>query len=315
MGGQRRVLGVDDRNECTTLPTATLDDAVTLSAVVTSRRHDYQPGSAPACAAKQPARRTTSSSHPAPTWSPVRSSRSRLRVPGSAPIYLSTCEVDNRLCTNGLLTTTGATGTLATPYTVQRTVAFRVIGLRAASGARGGSEAVSSASSPLAFRNIQPDLRQRRRSDGTIFFDDVYTLFSNPPMSHAIDPVASGLRCRSRTTATRPTTSRSMDRRTRADPARYVVGWYDVSAAVGASGFTFHDVPPGEVITFGLRFEAPPASPGTVEVVLSARSANDSNAVDREGFRVDVSTPGWTLHGGRTFRAQRGPPCAGGDGR
>ena len=50
------------------------------------------------------------------------------------------------------------------------------------------------------------------------------------------------------------------------------------------------------MITFGLRFEAPPGiARHVVEVVLSARSANDSSAVDREGFRVDVSTPGWPL--------------------
>jgi hypothetical protein len=221
--------------------------------------------------------------------------------PGSAPIYLSTCEVDSRLCTNGLLTTTDATGTLATPYTVQRTIAFRRDCLRTACELRaelvGGSEAVRLASSPVAFRNIQPDLRQRRRSDGTIFFDDVYTLFSNPPvMSHAIDPggiwvfavqVQNDGDTTDDITVNGPAYSSGIR-------TRYVVGWYDVSAAVGASGFTFHDVPPGEVITFGLRFEAPPeASPGTwLEVVLNARSANDSNAVDREGFRVDVSTPG-----------------------
>jgi hypothetical protein len=161
----------------------------------------------------------------------------------------------------------------------------------------GGSEPVRLASSPLAFRNIQPDLRQRRRSDGTIFFDDVYTLFSNPPvMSHAIDPggiwvfavqVQNDGDTTDDITVNGPAYSSGIR-------TRYFVGWYDVSAAVGASGFTFHDVPPGEVITFGLRFEAPPeASPGTwLEVVLNARSANDSNAVDREGFRVDVSTPG-----------------------
>jgi hypothetical protein len=221
--------------------------------------------------------------------------------PGSAPIYLSTCVVDRRVCAHGMLTTTDATGNLAVAYTVQRTISFRSDCLRTACELRaelvGGSEAVRLASSPVAFRNIQPDLRQRRRSDGTIFFDDVYTLFSNPPvMSHAIDPggiwvfavqVQNDGDTTDDITVNGPAYSSGIR-------TRYVVGWYDVSAAVGASGFTFHDVPPGEVITFGLRFEAPPeASPGTwLEVVLNARSANDSNAVDREGFRVDVSTPG-----------------------
>jgi hypothetical protein len=221
--------------------------------------------------------------------------------PGSAPIYLSTCEVDSRLCANGLLTTTDATGNLATPYTVERTISLRRDCLRTACELRaelvGGSEPVRLASSPLAFRDNQPDLRQRRRSDGTVFFDDVYTLFSDPPVvSHAIDPggiwvfavqVQNDGDTTDDITVNGPAYSTGIT-------TRYIVGWSDVTAAMGASGFTFHDVPPGEVITFGLRFEAPPeASPGTSSgVVLNARSASDSHAVDREGFRVFVPTPG-----------------------
>ena len=141
MGGQRRVLGSDDRNECTTLPTATLD--VTL---IGSRHQQAARLSAGkrscACAAATCA---TDDFVVSPSSDLV--SGQVVQVSARVPARRrspSTCEVDNRLCTNGLLTTTGAAGTLATPYTVQRTVAFAGASARPASCERSswGSEAV-----------------------------------------------------------------------------------------------------------------------------------------------------------------------------
>jgi len=221
--------------------------------------------------------------------------------PGAATILLSICEVDSRLCRDAASTTTDATGNLATPATVARTIAMRRDCLRAACEMRaelvGGSERVTLGSVPLAFRDVQPDLRQRRRSDGAIFFDDVYTIISNPPMmSHAIDPggtwtfavqVQNDGDSADDITITGAAPSSGIT-------GQFFVGWFDVTSAIGGPGFTFHDVRPGEVITFALRFQAPPDAVAGMEqqAAVIARSVTDSEAVDFQRFRVFVPRPG-----------------------
>jgi len=75
---------------------------------------------------------------------------------------------------------------------------------------------------------------------------------------------------------------------------QFFVGWFDVTSAIGGPGFTFHDVRPGEVITFALRFQAPPDAVAGMEqqAAVIARSVTDSEAVDFQRFRVFVPRPG-----------------------
>ena len=297
--------GSDDRNDCATQPTATLDlDGSLWRAVVTgaggttiSREALLRVCTEATCATDDFA---VSPSSDLVSGQVVQVTGSGF--PAFATILLSTCVADDsRLCESGAGTTTDATGNLATSFTVARTIGFRRDCLRTACEVRaelvGGSEPLRLASAPLAFRDIQPDLRQRRRSDGTIFFDDVYTLFSNPPtISHAIDPGGTWVFAVQVQNDGDTTDDITVNGAVLSGgiATRYIVGWTDVSAAMGGSGFTFRAVPPGEVITFGLRFEASPETPpGTsASVTLNARSANDSQAVDREGFRVFVPMPG-----------------------
>jgi hypothetical protein len=222
------------------------------------------------------------------------------RFPGSAQLILSICVVNSRLCSDRATATTNSTGNLATAATMVRTISMRSDCLRTACEMRallpGGNDRITLASAPLDFLDVQPDLRQRRRSDGTIFFDDVYTIASNPPMmSHTIDPggvwtfavqVQNDGDVTDDITVTGAAPSYGIT-------GRYFLGWYDISAAIDNGGFTFRDVPPGEVITFALRFQAPPDAFAGMEqqAALIARSGIDPEAVDYQRFRVFVPTP------------------------
>jgi hypothetical protein len=145
---------------------------------------------------------------------------------------------------------------------------------------------------PITFSSGLADGRIKRRSDGTISFDNVY---SGEARSHTIAPGTDwtyALQVQNDGPATGDVTVTATKFATLklAAQVQFFVGFYDVTAAVlSHDGFTFTDLAPGEVGTFALRFRVPADGPvGSEADVNLTFIAGGAGATDRLALRVHV---------------------------
>jgi hypothetical protein len=146
---------------------------------------------------------------------------------------------------------------------------------------------------PLTFVHVQPDGQIRRLSDGTIFGNDVYNSdgSSGQTVTHTVAPGAAwsfavqvqndGQRTDNITVTASPILS-SPD-----ITVRYFAGYFDVTSRVTGAGFTFANVPPGEIRKLQVQFGA------TSGAAVDARSHQlvtftAGNAPVRDAVRVGV---------------------------
>jgi hypothetical protein len=150
-------------------------------------------------------------------------------------------------------------------------------------------------SAPLTFVHVQPDGRIRRLSDSTIFGNDVYNSdgSSGQTVTHPIAPGADwsfavqvqndGERTDNITVTAAPILSSPNI------TVRYFVGYFDVTSHVTGTGFTFADVPPGEIRRLPVQFRASSSAPVDARshqlVTFTAGNAPVIDAV-RVGVRV-----------------------------
>ncbi len=150
-------------------------------------------------------------------------------------------------------------------------------------------------SAPLTFVHVQPDGQIRRLSDGTIFGNDVYnndgssgqlvthTIAPGTDWSFATQVQNDGQRTENITVTASPLLS-SPD-----ITVRYFAGYFDVTSRVTGTGFTFANVPPGEIRKLPVQFRASAGAaetrqPGSVQLVTFSAG----NAPVRDAIRVAV---------------------------
>jgi hypothetical protein len=151
---------------------------------------------------------------------------------------------------------------------------------------------------PLTFVHVQPDGQIRRLSDSTIFGNDVYNSdgSSGQTVTHTVAPGADwsfavqvqndGQRTDNITVTASPIVS-SPD-----ISVRYFAGYFDVTSYVTGTGFTFANVPPGEIRRLPVRFRA---SSGALVDARSAQivtfTAGNAPVIDKVRVSVRVVAP------------------------
>jgi hypothetical protein len=145
---------------------------------------------------------------------------------------------------------------------------------------------------------VQPDAQIRRVSDGMVFGDDVYgrfppsdqirkhTIAAGADWSFAVQVQNDGQRTDD-ITVTASAILQPPDIK-----VRYFAGWFDVTASVTGTGFTFADVPPGGIRKLPVQFRASPgASVGSRAVRNVTFTSGTAPVIDRVQLDVDVVAP------------------------
>jgi hypothetical protein len=205
-------------------------------------------------------------------------------------------------CLPPVTVTTDADGAFSTSYSVRRFVEFRDCSTGECEIAVNLAGPGPSRFQQLTFTPVdsgRPDLIVRRRSDGTLFFNDVYdspSVFTSQSRNHAI--TAGGkwvyaLRIQNDGTLTDDFVLKSAE--TIQPPGllsvRYIVGYYDITSLVTGGGFTFANMAPGEVRNIGVQFRADPSAPAdtsTARALVTAASSQFPQLVDTLSLKVVV---------------------------
>jgi hypothetical protein len=139
-----------------------------------------------------------------------------------------------------------------------------------------------------------PDLIIKRRSDGTLFFDNVYTL--NPSAYfHAITPGGFwtyAILVQNDGDSTDDMIVQAPPPGTAPFDVQYFYGYYDVTALVESDGVLLPDVEPGGTRQLAVRFHADPASPNGAQFDIFMRivaPALGEGPVDTLRLRVVVT--------------------------
>jgi hypothetical protein len=147
--------------------------------------------------------------------------------------------------------------------------------------------------SPITFDPGVADARIKRRSDGAISGDNVYDFGPGETRQHTIVPGGTwtyALQVQNDGPATADLTVAAsvLTNEGFPAPAQFFVGYYDVTSyALGTGGFTFHDVAPGDIETFALRFRVPADAPAGANV-NSFVSVSSGNAGITDGLSLNV---------------------------
>ena len=151
---------------------------------------------------------------------------------------------------------------------------------------------------PIAFAD-EPvaDLVQKRRSDGQLFFDNIYEPIDGlgcctQVRHHQIQAGGKwtyALRVQNDGETTDDLVLTAPQPNNDAITARYFVGYYNVTAPVNGTGFTFVDVKPGETRSVAVQFAAAPGSSGDGDVVVQLHAG--SNNLIEDMLRLQVSIP------------------------
>ena len=148
-------------------------------------------------------------------------------------------------------------------------------------------------SAPLTFVRVQTDGQIRRLSDSVVFGDDVYNADgSGQRVSHGISPGRDwsfavqvqndGGRTENITVTAAPELSSS------GISVRYFAGWREVTSYVTGAGFTFANVPPGEIRRLPVQFRAASGVP----LDARARQLVTFDVVERPGIVIGADTVG-----------------------
>jgi hypothetical protein len=168
------------------------------------------------------------------------------------------------------LTTSSPLGEISFAYTVRQSMPVSSLGRVVncwvetcfIGAAQTNNIAGTATFAPLTFVHVQPDGQIRRLSDSTIFGNDVYNSdgSSGQTVTHAIAPGADwsfavqvqndGQRSDNITVTASPILS-SPD-----ITVRYFAGYFDLTSKVTGTGFTFANIPPGEIRRLQVQFRA-----------------------------------------------------------
>ncbi len=139
------------------------------------------------------------------------------------------------------------------------------------------------------------DLILKRRSDGQLFFDNVYEpIGSRGFRVHKSHTIAAGgtwtyaLRIQNDGEVTDDFVVTAPENFS-PFALRFCVGYFDVTAEVIDGGLTFADVDPGETLPLAVQFAAPPESTGSAETMVTVRAGAHSLISDT--LRLHVFVP------------------------
>jgi len=175
----------------------------------------------------------------------------------------------------GVLVNTDADGHLSLDLGVQQIVSIPSLGRTVDCGIESCYVAAAVFSdiahtavfTPITFSKDLADGRIKRRSDGTIFGDNVYDFGPGELAKHTIAPggtwtYALQVQNDGPTTTDLTVSASVSSTEGLTGQVQFFVGYYDVTSYVlSPSGLTFTDMAPGEVRTFALRFGVPADAP------------------------------------------------------
>jgi hypothetical protein len=216
-----------------------------------------------------------------------------------ASILLVTCRVESSACSliSPLSVVSDGDGAFTTPYSVPRLNLRNQDCLHLSGGCevRAMMSGAIVGRAPVSFYPVQPDGQVKRQSDGVIFFDDQYATMPNqsPVQSrtHAIQPGGTwsyALRLQNDGPVTDDLTFTGPASPANNFQVRYFVGWFDVTAKVTSTGFTFQDVPVGTTKSIAVQFSALPGAGGNMTARMSFSSGIDPDARDVVSLNVYV---------------------------
>jgi hypothetical protein len=220
--------------------------------------------------------------------------------PANATVFLQVCLVGDPTCGAGQNVFSDPSGSFSAPYTVARVIGRHRDCLQWSCEVRASINGVTQAAWPIAFAQIQPDAQVRRRSDGVIFFDNKYD--NEPPLgncceqqkNHAITPGGKW----SYAVVVQNDGDDDDDFTVTGDAGpinfftiRYFVGYYDVTALVTGSGFTFHGVAPGASRTMGVQFRATASAPAGDFTSTRVLFSSVTEPVATDGVDLKVTVP------------------------